>query len=96
MSGVGHAVEEAHRVCDIVEATIAEAKWVHGAVESKVALLMAQAKARTAHVVGVLSECVQEAAAHSEVQVSHVVDAVSQQQEKGLEAVTTSATVTSE
>ena len=63
MLSVGHVAEETRRVRNVVEAAIAEAKSVHGEVESRGATLAAQAKASTAHIVGVLSECVQEVAA---------------------------------
>ena len=96
MSGVGRVTEGTRRVHNIIEATIAEAKLVHGEVESRVASLATQAEASTTHIVGVLSECVQEVAAHSEVQASHVADAVSQQLEKQLEAVATNTAMTSE
>ena len=96
MSGVGRSTEETHCVCDVAKAAIAEAKSVHGEVESRVALLAAQAKASTTHIAGVLSERVQELAAHSEVQASRIADAVSQQLERGFEAVATSTAVTSE
>ena len=59
-------------------------------------MLATQAEASTMHIVGVLSERVQEVAAHSEVQASCVADAVSQQLEKGLETVATNATAMSE
>ena len=64
MSGVGCVTEETRHVCNVSEAAIAEAKPVHGEVESSIASLMSQAKASTAHVVGVLSECVQEVSLH--------------------------------
>ena len=41
MSGVGHVMEETRRVCGIAETAIAEAKLVHGEVESRVVLLAA-------------------------------------------------------
>ena len=79
---VGRVAEETHRVCNVAKVAIAKAKSVHGAVESRVASLMAQAEASTVHIVGVLSECVQEVAAHLEEQASPVADVVSQQLEK--------------
>ena len=96
MSGVGKVADEAGCVCGVAEATIAEARFVHGEVESRVALLAAQADASTAHIVDVLSQCVQEVAEHSDAQVSQVAGEVSQQLEKGLETVVTSAAVTLE
>ena len=50
----------------VVEAAIAEARSVHGEIESRVALLAAQANASTTHIVGVLSQCVQEVVEHSD------------------------------
>ena len=94
MSGVCRVAEETRLVFDVVEAAIAEAKSVHGKVESRVALLAAQTEASTTHIVGGLSECVQEVA--SEVQALDVADVVSQQPERRLEVVATSAAVTSE
>ena len=88
MSGISHIVEETHCARDIAEAAIAEAKSVHGEVESRVALLAAQAEASTAHVVDALSKCVNEVVAQSEVQASHIIGTVSQRLEKDIEAAT--------
>ena len=96
MSGVSQITDEARRVRGVAEAAIAEAMSVHGEVESRVALLAAQADVSTAHIVGVLSQRVQEVVEHSDAQASRVAGEVSQQLEKGLEAVTTSAAVMSE
>ena len=96
MSGVGQIVDEARRVHGVADAAIAEARSVHCEVKSKVALLAVQASASTAHIVGVLSQRVQEVVEHSDMQASRVVGEVSQKLEKGLEAVATSAAVTSE
>ena len=41
MLSVGHVAEETRRVRNVVEAAIAEAKSVHGEVESRVASLVA-------------------------------------------------------
>ena len=95
MLSVGHVAEETRRVRNVVEAAIAEAKSVHGEVESRVAFIKAQAEASTVHIVGVLSERVQEVAAHSKVQPSRIADAVSQQLKRGLEAIATSASASS-
>ena len=92
MSGMGQiAADEVHRVCGVVEFAIAEARSIHGEVESRVASLAAQADACTAHIVGVLSQRIQEVAEHSDAQASRIAGEVSQQLEKGLKAVTTSA-----
>ena len=48
------------------------------------------------YVVGLLSERVKAVAEHSEAQTSHVAGVVTQQLEKGLEAVATSAAMSSE
>ena len=81
---------------NVVEAAIAEARSVHGEVESRVALLAVQADVSTAHIVGVLSQCVQEVVEHSDAQASCVAGEVSQQLEKGLEAVAMSTVAMSE
>ena len=96
MSGVGRVAEETLRVRGVAEAAIAEAKSVHEAVESKVASLTAQADASIALFTGVLSERVQQMAEHSDEQASCVAVEISQQLEKGLEAVATSVAATSE
>ena len=62
MSGVGRVVDETQRAREVAEAAIAEAKFVHGEVQSKVASLTARADASTAHAVEVLSGRVQEVA----------------------------------
>ena len=64
------SLEETRRVRDVAEAAVAEAKSVHGEVESRVATLAVQAEATTAHVVDALSKCVSKVAAQSEAQTS--------------------------
>ena len=96
MLGEGKVAGEAHCLNGVAEATIAEARSVHGEVESKVALLVAQAIASTAHIVGVLSQRVQKVAEHSDAQTSHIAGEVSHQLDKRLEEVVTSAAMTSE
>ena len=66
MSGVGQIADETRRVRGVAEAAIAEARSVHAEVESRVASLAAQADASTPHIIGVLSQCVQEVAEHSD------------------------------
>ena len=73
MSGVGRVMEETRCARGIVETAIAEAKSVHGEVESRVASLAVQAEASMVQVVGTLSECIKEMAAHSKAEMSHVV-----------------------
>ena len=63
MSSIGHITEETHRVRDVAEAAIAEAKSMHGEVESRVTTLAVQAKASTAHITDVLSKHVSKVAA---------------------------------
>ena len=77
MSGIGHVAEETFRVRGVAEAAIAEAKLGHEVVESKVASLAAQADASIMHIIGVLSERVQQVAEHSDVQASHVAGEIS-------------------
>ena len=62
MSGVGRVADETRRAREVAEAAIAEARSVHGEVQSKVASLTAHADASTAHAVEVLSGRVQEVA----------------------------------
>ena len=66
MSGVGQIADEARRVRGVAEAAIAEARSIHGEVESRVASLVAQADASAAHIIGVLSQHVQEVVEHSD------------------------------
>ena len=96
MSGMGQIADEAGHVRRVAEVAIAEARSVHGEVESRVALLAAQADASIAHIVGVLSQRVQEVEEHSDAQASRIAGEVSHQLEKGLEAVVTSTAITSE
>ena len=55
MSGMGQIADEACRVHRVAEAAIAEARSVHGDVESRVASLSVQDNASTTHIIGVLS-----------------------------------------
>ena len=90
MSDVGHIVDETHCAHEVAEAAIAEARSMHGEVQSKVASLMARADASTVHTVEVFSGRVREVAEHLEVQTSRVAEAVTQQLEREIEAATTS------
>ena len=94
MCGVSHVADETLRVCEVVEAAMAEAKSVHSEVASKVVSLLAHATANTAHIVEVLSGCVQEVAAHSEAQALRVAELVTQRLEKEIEVATTSVVMT--
>ena len=66
ISGVGHVAEETRHVHGVVEAAIAEAASVCGTVESRVALLVAQAEASTVHMVSELSKCIADAVGHTQ------------------------------
>ena len=66
MSGVGRITDETHRIRKLVEATSAEARSMHGEVESKVATLAAKVDASTAYVVEAMTGCVREVAACSD------------------------------
>ena len=96
MSGVGRVADETRRAREVAEAAIAEAKSVHGEVQSKVASLTARADASAAHAVEVLSGRVQEVAEQSQVQTSRVAVAVAQQLEKEIEAAASSTAATAE
>ena len=96
MSNVDRVAEETHRARGIVEATIAEAKSVHGEVESRVASLVAQAKVSTAHIADVLSKRVSELAAQSEVHTLHIGGMMAKRLEQNIEAATVSIAATSE
>ena len=62
MSGMGRVADETHRTNEVAGVDIAEARSVHGEVQSKVPLLTARVDASTAHVVEILLGCVQEVA----------------------------------
>ena len=96
MSGIDRVMEETRRVQDLAEAAIAEAKSVHCEVDRRVAMLVAQATATTAHGVDALSKCISEVVVQSEAQTSRIVGTVAQQLEKGIEAAMWSATAMSE
>ena len=78
MSGVGRIVDETRCTCEVAEAAIAEVRSVHGEVQSEVALLTACANASAAHAVEILSGRVQEVVEHSQMQMPHVAEAVTQ------------------
>ena len=75
---------------ELVEATCAEARFVHGEVESRVAMLAAKANASTARVVEEITGCVREAAAYSDAQASRVAEPITQQLEREIHAAATS------
>ena len=96
LSGVGQVADATRRAREIVEAAIAEAKFVHSAVKSEVASLTAHADASTVHVVEVLSGRVQELAAHSDAQKSWVAEGVTRQLESEIQATVMSTATTVE
>ena len=65
-SGVDKVADETCRAREIAESAIAEARSVHGVVESQVAALLARADESTVHAVEVLSEQVQRTVAETE------------------------------
>ena len=81
LSGIGHVAEETHRTRGIAEAAIAEARSVHGEIESKVSSRAAQAAASTAHITDALSKRMGEVVAETEAKTSRVVGTVAQQLE---------------
>ena len=87
MFGVGRIADETRHICEVVEATSAEARSVCGEVESKVATLAAKAGASTTHTVEEMTGCVWEVAPSSDAQVSHVAETVTQQLEWEIQAM---------
>ena len=96
MSSVGRIAEETRCARGIAEAAIAEAKSMHGEVESKLALLAAQAEASTAHIADALSKHVSKVAADTEAKASHAIGTIAQQLEKEIEAAVVSTTAMSD
>ena len=96
ISGVDQVAGETRRTCEIAESAIAEARSVHGAVESRVAALSARADESTARVVEVLTEQVQKATAETEAKASRTVGTIVQQLEKEITAAATSTAATAE
>ena len=64
MSGVGRIADETRCMRELVEATSAEARSVHGEVESRVATLVAQADASASRVVEEITGRVREVVAY--------------------------------
>ena len=73
-SGVGQVADETRRAREVAEATIAEARSVHGAVESRVAALSVRADESTTHAVEVLTERMRQTAAETEAKASQTVE----------------------
>ena len=72
ISGVGHVEEEMHLVREMVEATMAKARSVHGDVESRVTTLAAAADAHAVRTVEEISSHVKEVVEYLDVQASRV------------------------
>ena len=96
LSGIERVAEATRCARGIVEVAIAEAISVHSQVDSRVASLVAHAKASTAHAISTLSKHVKEVAAHMEEQTSRAVGTIAQQLEKEIEAVAVSTVMMSE
>ena len=77
-SGVGQVTDETRRACKVAEATIAEARSMHGVVESRVAELSARANVSTTHAVEVLTEQVWQTAAKIEAKALQTIGTVVQ------------------
>ena len=82
MSGISHIADKTCHVHKLVEATSAEARSVHGDVESKVATLAAKADVSTAHAVEEMMGRAQEVAVYSDAQASHIAKTITQQLER--------------
>ena len=96
MSGVSRAAEETCRARGIPEAAIAEAKSVHGEVESRVASLAAQAESSTVHITDALSKRMGEVAAKTEAETLCAIGTTAQQLEKEIEAAAVSTAMMSD
>ena len=94
ISGVGRVEAETRRVCELVEATLAEAKFVRGEVKSRIATLAAAADASTTRVVMEIAGQVEKVAAYSDVQVSRVTAEVTQRLEQEIGAAASSTVAT--
>ena len=79
VSGVDQVADETRLAREIAESAIVEVRSVHGAVESRVAALLARAIESTAHVVEVLSEQVQRATAETEAKTLRTFGTIIQQ-----------------
>ena len=93
-SGVGQVADETHRARKVAEAAIAEARSVHGVVESRVVALSAHADESTTHTVEVLTEQMRQTMAETEVKASRTIGTVVQQLEKEITAAVMSTAVT--
>ena len=82
MFGVGRIADKTRRVRKLVEATNAEARSVHGEVESKVATMAAEADASAANAVEEIMGHAWEVVAYSDAQASRVAETITQQLER--------------
>ena len=89
-SGVGRMAEETRRVREPVEATTAEARSVHGEVESHVAQMAAAAEANAVRAAEHVSAEVKHVAAYSDAQASRVTADVTARLEHEVQAAATS------
>ena len=96
ISGVGQVADAIRQAREVAEAAIAEARSMHGEVESKVATLVAQADASTAHAVEEITERVREVPAYLDVQASRVIAEVTQRLESEIVAAAISTATTAD
>ena len=95
-SGVGRVAEETRRVCELVEATTAEARSVRGEVKSHVAQMAAAAEANAVRAVEHILAEVKHVAAYSDAQASRVAADVTARLEHEVQAAATSTAATAE
>ena len=94
ISGVGRVEAETHRVREMVEATMAEARSVCGEVESRVATLAAAADASATRATEEIASRVKEVVEYSDAQASRVAVDITQRLEHEIVAAVTSTAVT--
>ena len=78
ISGVGRVEVETCGVCEMVEATMAEARSIRGEVESCVATLAAAAGVSTLHVTKEIASHVKQVVEYSDAQALHITVDVTQ------------------
>ena len=76
MSGIGRIADKTRRIREFVEATNAEARSLHGEVESKVTTLAAKVDASATHTVEEMTGRVQEVVAYLDAEVSRVAETI--------------------
>ena len=81
---------ETHHVCEMVEATTAEARSVRGEVESRIATLAAAADVSTTCATEEIASCVKQVAEYFNAQMLHVTADVTQRLEHEIVAAATS------